>query len=123
MNILQLRIVSAGLFLLLIVPSGLWLGHAGKPYSAMLFNLHKLIALGAFIFLMIHVYRMHQVNPLTPLQFTVCVLTALFFVSTIVSGGLVSVDRSIPAAVLMSHKLLPYLTLLSTTASLYLLGT
>lgn len=123
MNIFQLRIVSAGLFFLFIVPSGLWLGHAGKPYSAILFNLHKWIALGVFILLMVNIYRMHQVAPLTPLQLAVCVITGLFFVSTIVSGGLVSIDRSMPAAIVILHRLLPYLTLLSTTTSLYLLGT
>ncbi|RPJ18617.1 MAG: hypothetical protein EHM33_31710 [Chloroflexi bacterium] len=121
MNVFQLRFVSAGLFFLLILPSGLWLRHAGKPYGFILFNLHKLIGLGVFIFLAVNIYRMNQAAPLSTLELTAWIATGLFFVATIVSGGLVSIDKSWPAVVPILHKLLPYLTVLATTISLYLL--
>jgi hypothetical protein len=121
MNPLQLRFVSAGLFFMLILPSGLWLSHAGKPYSAILFNAHKLIGFGLFVFLIINVYQVNQATPLSTLELTTCLIAGLFFLATIVTGGLVSVDKVMPAVVSLSHKLLPYLTVLSTIASLYLL--
>jgi hypothetical protein len=120
MNPLHVRFVSAGLFFLLILPSGLWLSHAGKPYSALLFNAHKLIGFGLFVFLAINVYRLNQASPLSTLEFATCLIAALFFVATIVTGGLVSVAKAMPAMVTLAHKLLPYLTVLSTVISLYL---
>jgi hypothetical protein len=44
----------------------------------------------------------------------------LFFLSTIVSGGLVSIDKPMPAPISIMHKLFPYLTVLSTAVTLYL---
>jgi hypothetical protein len=121
MNPLQLRFVSAGLFFLLILPSGLWLSHSGKPYSAILFNAHKLIGFGLFVFLAINVYRVNQATPLSALELTACLVAASFFLATIVTGGLVSIDKVMPTTVSLMHKLFPYLTVLSTVASLYLL--
>jgi hypothetical protein len=121
MNILQFRFVSAGLFFLLILPSGLWLSHSGKPYGPILFNVHKVIGFGLFVFLAINVYRMNQATPLNDLQRTACLLAALFFAVTIVTGGLVSLPKAMPGIVSLSHRLLPYLTVLSTAVSIYLL--
>ncbi|HET9912716.1 MAG TPA: hypothetical protein VFQ13_12545 [Anaerolineales bacterium] len=121
MNPLQLRFVSAGLFFLLILPSGFWLSHSGKPYGTLLFTAHKLIGLGLFVFLAINVYQVNQATPLSALELTACLVAALFFLATIVTGGLVSVDKAMPVLVSLAHKLFPYLTVLSTVASLYLL--
>lgn len=121
MNILHFRFVSAGLFFLLILPLGLWLSHSGKPYNLTLFNFHKLIGFGLFVFLAINVYRVNQTAPLNALQLTACLLAALFFIATIVTGGLVSLPKAMPGIVSLSHRLLPYLTVLSTAISIYLL--
>jgi hypothetical protein len=121
MTTLQLRFVSAGLFFLLILPLGLWLSHSGKPYNLALFNLHKLIGVGLFVFLAINVYRVNRATPLNTLQLTACLLAALFFAATIVTGGLVSLPKAMPGIVSLSHRLLPYLTVLSTAISIYLL--
>jgi hypothetical protein len=121
MNILHFRFVSAGLFFLLILPSGLWLSQSGKPYGPLLFNIHKLLGFGLFVFLAINVYRVNQAAPLNALQLTACLLAALFFAATIVTGGLVSLPKAMPAVVPLFHRLLPYLTVLSTTVSIYLL--
>lgn len=120
MNVIQLRFVSVGLLFLLILPSGLWLSHSGKPYSLILFNIHKLIGFGLFVFLAINIYRLNRATPLSALQLTACLIAALFFVVTIVTGALVSIPKAMPAVVWLSHKLLPYLTMLSTVVSTYL---
>lgn len=59
--------------------------------------------------------------PLSAMELTACVIARLFFPATIVTGGLVSIPKPMPAVVSLSHKLLPYLTVLSTVVSLYLL--
>ncbi len=121
MNIFQLRFVNIGLFFLLIFSSGYWLHHSGKPYGAILFNVHKLIGFGVFVLLAVRIYQLTQAAPLSTMEWTTCVFAGFFFLATIVFGGLVSIDKPMPAAVSLMHKLLPYLTVLSTTLSLYLL--
>jgi hypothetical protein len=130
MNTTQSRIVSAGLFFLFIFLSGFWLSRSGKPYNAIIFNIHKLIGLAAGIFLVVTVYRIHKAVPLGPVQIAALVVTVLIFVATVAAGGLASIDaagnlgninQSIRAAIPTLHKIFPYLAVLSTAATLYLL--
>lgn len=121
MNIFELRFVNVGLFFLLILSTGYWLHHSGKPYGAILFNIHKLIGFGLFVFLAVRIYQMNQAVPLSAPQLIACVAAGLLFLATIVFGGLVSVDKPMPAFVSLFHNLFPYLTVLSTACSLYLL--
>lgn len=43
---------------LVTVAVGFWLGKIGKPYSGILFNIHKLIALGTVLFASAQAYKM-----------------------------------------------------------------
>ncbi len=110
----------AGSFFLFIFVFGFLLSRAGKPYPTLLFNVHKLIALGALVYLGITVYNLHQAAPLTPAHLALVVFTGICFVVTIVAGGLLNIDKS-PAFLAVIHRFSPYLTLLSTAAVLYLL--
>ena len=121
MSTTQLRVVGAGLFFLLIFLSGFWLSRSGKPYSAIIFNIHKLIGLAAGVFLVMTVYQIHQVAPLGLVKIVAIVVTVLFFAGTVTAGGLLSIDKPMSASVVILHKITPYLTVLSTAATLYLL--
>ena len=102
MNIFQLRFVNIGLFFLLIFASGYWLHHSGKPYGAILFNAHKLIGFGLFVLLVVRIYQLNLTTPLSGLEWVTCMVTALFFIATIVFGGLVSI-ASRPSGVRLPH--------------------
>ena len=117
----QLRVVSAGLFFLFIFLSGFWLSRTGKPYSGIILTIHKLIGLAAGVFLVMTVYRIHQVAPLSPVEITAIVVTVLFFAGNVATGGLLSTDKTMPAVILRLHQITPYLTVLSTAVTLYLL--
>jgi hypothetical protein len=121
MSTIELRVVGVGLFFLFIFPSGLWLSHSGKPYNTLIFTIHKLVGLAAGVFLAVTVYQTHQVAPLGLLEVAAIVVTVLFFVATVTAGGLLSIDKPMPAAISMMHKLFPYFTVLSTAVTLYLL--
>ena len=121
MGATELRIVGSGLFFLFIFLSGFWLSRSGKPYSVIILTIHKLIGLAAGVFLALTVYRIHQVAPLGPVEITAIVVTVLFFAGTVTAGGLLSVDKPMPAAISMMHKLFPYPTVLSSAVTLYLL--
>lgn len=120
MNTVPLRILGTGLFFLFTFFFGFWLSRTGRPYSTVLFTIHKLLALGAVVFLAISLYKVHQQTPLNPTQMLVSFLAAVCFVTTIITGGLLSIDKALPSAILKLHHMLPYLTLISTGIVLYL---
>ena len=121
MDATQFKLLGMGIFFLLIFVSGLRLSRSGKPYNPILFNLHKLIGLAAGIYLVVTVYQIHQAAPLSQVEIITAVITIALFVGTIIAGGLVSIDKPMPKPALRMHKIMPYLTVVSTAATLYLL--
>jgi hypothetical protein len=117
----QLRIVGAGLFFVIIFVSGYWLSRSGKPYSVIVLTIHKLVSLAAVIFLAVTMVQSHRVAALSVIELVAGVLTGLFFLSLIATGGLLSGDKHMPAVVSKLHRMTPYLTVLSTAVTLYLL--
>jgi hypothetical protein len=114
------KLLFAGLFLLFIILSGIWLSRTGRPLSVLILTLHKLISLGTVVYLVITAYRIHQMTPLNPLQLGISVLTLLLFIILFATGGLLSTAKTMPSVVLKIHQITPFLVVLSTSASLYL---
>lgn len=123
MNTNQVKIISTVVFFILIFLFGFWLSRSSKPYPMILFTFHKLIALGAVIFLAVTVYKIQLVTPLSPIQMTAVLFTAFFMIATVITGGLLSMDQELPAIVHKLHQVLPYLTVFSTAVTLYLVLT
>ena len=121
MGTMQIRIVGTGLFFLFIFLSGIWLSHSGKPLNVIILTIHKLISLAAVVFLVITLYQINQVAKLSAIELVAGVIAGLFFLSAIVTGGLLSTSKPMPAAILTVHQVTPFLTVLSTAVTLYLL--
>lgn len=119
MNAGMTRTLTVGALFILIFGAGYWLSRAGKPYNGVLFNIHKLVALGALVFLGITVSRIGRAQGLQPGQIAAVVVAGLSFLVTIVTGGLVSASTTLPAFVPVIHRLFPYLTVLASAAALY----
>ena len=117
----QIRIVSTGLLYLLIFASGFWLSRTGRPFNGVILTIHKLISLAALAFLVITTIRLHPLATLGALELVAPAITGLLFLGTIVTGGLLSTDQRMPAAILTMHRITPFLTVLSTAVTLYLL--
>lgn len=115
------KFIITGMFFTFIILSGFWLSRSGRPLNVFILTAHKLIALGAVVFLAMTVYRIHQMAPLSPVSMTVSVVTFLFFVTMIATGGLLSTTKTMPAVIFKIHQIMPYLVILSTTANLYIL--
>lgn len=111
--------ISGGLFVLLFL-CGFILSRSGKPYSTLLFNVHKFIGLGLIVYLVITLRAMHRVQPLAGLEIGMLVLAGVLFVVTIVAGGLLDALKSAPQVLTSLHHWLPYFTVAATAASLYL---
>lgn len=117
----QLVFVVTGLFFLFIFVFGYWLGHTGKPFNVVIFTVHKLLSVAAVVFLVIVIYKRNQAIPLSAIELIVVVVTGLFFLGNIITGGLLSIDKPMPLVILRMHQIIPYLTVCSTAAMLYLL--
>ena len=124
------KILYTGVFFVFILMSGFWVSRSGKPYPSGVFNIHKLIGLGAGVFLVRTVYLTHQVTPLSPLQWLATGLTALLFIISVAAGGLLSIlaegglknmGESTQNAISLAHKFLPYLIIAATGGTLSLL--
>lgn len=116
------EIAVASLLFLVIFVFGFWLHRSGKPYNSFLLNIHKLISLAALILFVREMVLVNRVSMLSAQQLAMGVLTVLLFVVGIITGGLVSIDKPMPAIVLRVHHITPYLMVLSTAGSLYMLS-
>ncbi|MFL7793024.1 MAG: hypothetical protein AB8I69_12845 [Anaerolineae bacterium] len=116
-----ISIIVAGLVFVVIFASGYWLSRAGKPYSVIVLTVHKLISLAAVVLLVIVMIQANQVAALSALELIAGVITGLFLLGLMATGGLLSVDKQMPAIVLKLHQIAPYLTLVAAAATLYLL--
>ena len=114
---------------LAIFVSGFWLSLRGRPFNAVLLTVHKLVSLAAVVLLGFIVWRVSREAALRAIDWAAVVVTGLFFLGTIATGGLLSADSLVPAArtarvrvaILWAHRITPFLTVLSTAAALYLL--
>ena len=125
MNTNQLRIVGIGAGFIIMFISGFWLNRTGKPYGTLIFTIHKAIGLGMGILLFIMVKQANQTTSFSPLVMIAVVVTVLIFLATVTTGSLLSIPVSKPMPEIVStlNKIFPYITVLSTGVTLYLLLT
>jgi hypothetical protein len=115
------RIVVIGLLFLFTFVFGIWLSNSGKPYNSVLFNIHKLIALGAVIFTAVTVYHLRADAEIRTLILGAIVITGLLFLALFVSGALLSIGKPDHVAILTIHRVAPLLAVIATALTLYLL--
>ncbi|HEY4692577.1 MAG TPA: hypothetical protein VIH16_04015 [Bellilinea sp.] len=118
---MEKKFVIAGVFLVLIIVSGLWLSRTARPLNVLALTVHKLIAVGGVASLVIALYRQHQAMPLTSMQLAMSVTTLVLFLALIATGGLLSTAKTWPVLVLKIHQVIPTLVIFSTAVNLYLL--
>lgn len=118
---IESRILTMAILFGAIFGSGFWLSRTGKPHNALMLNLHKLISLAAVVLLFLTVSQVWRAEPEVSGLLAASAAVGVFFLATIVTGGLVSAMQSPPPVVSALHKYLPYATLLATAAVLFLL--
>ena len=80
------------LFLLTLV-FGFWLGKVGRPYNAILFNIHKLIALGTVILAAIQIYKLFTTLEPQTLIVVLTVIIAVCVIALFASGAFLSIGN------------------------------
>lgn len=107
MHILYQFAVSGGLFILTLA-FGFWLSHLGKPYNGILFNVHKLIALGAVVVMAIQMVKLLRGMETQALVIVLLVVAALCVISLFVSGALMSAGKLEYNLMLTIHRVAPF---------------
>ena len=120
LNALTSKIIGTGVLFLFVFLSGFWLHNSGQPFNTITLTIHKLIALGTLIFIGVTIYQVNQVAPLSTTAIVATVITGIFFVMTIIAGGLLSLKQPVSAMSIV-HKVGPFLTVASTIVTLYFL--
>ncbi len=115
------RFLFTGLFFVLIILSGWWLSHTGRPLNVLILTLHKLLSVGAVVFLGVTVYRLHLAAAFSPTAIVLAGLTFVLLIALIATGGILSAARPAAGAVLKLHQAIPLLAILSTAVTLYLI--
>jgi len=114
------QFVIPGILFLLTLAFGFWLSRAGKPYNGVLFNIHKLIALGGVVWAGIQFSKTFHV-PDWQLVVLLAV-SALWVIALFVSGALMSAGKLNYVLMLTIHRVAPGALVLCCALALYFLG-
>ena len=119
---MQVQIIGAGAFFLFVFLSGYRLKRSGAPYGMLVLTAHKLIALAAAALLVVAIYQDHQIAQIGLVEWGAVLVTAVFFIGTVATGGLMSTGKAMPAIVSRFHNITPFLTVVASavTVSLFL---
>lgn len=107
---------------LVTVAFGFWLGRSGKPYNGILFNLHKLIALGTVIMISVQLYESLRVLGPQSLIIILVVVAAICVVTLFASGAFMSTGTLNQQTMKTIHNIAPVLFGLVVGLMFYLIG-
>lgn len=122
MESLFTKLISAGVLGIITLITGVLLSNAGRPLNAVLFNLHKIISVATVVLIIVFVIQLYKAGETkTMLEIGMIILTILFFVALVATGGMLSFEREWPAIVLKIHQVLPLVSLAFSAISSYML--
>ncbi len=101
------KILLPGIVFILTLAFGFWVSHVGKPYNGLLFNVHKLIALGAVVATVIQLVKLLKSADALALVGVLLVVAALCVIALFASGALMSMDKLDYALILTIHRVAP----------------
>jgi hypothetical protein len=117
------KFITPGIVFILTVVFGFWLSFAGKPYNGLLFNIHKLIALGAVIVTIVQIGKAFGETGVQVLPLLLVILAVASAVALFATGALMSMEKFSYEVSLTIHRVAPILALLAMVAALALLRT
>lgn len=115
------KFAAPSVLFLLTVAFGFWLSSLGKPYNGFLFNIHKLIALGAVVLMVLQLAKTLKGLDLIALTVTLLLVAAGCVVSLFASGALMSLGKLDYALVLTVHRIAVGALVIALVLSAYLL--
>ena len=120
MEMLSKFTIPGVLFLFTLV-FGFWLSASGKPYHGLLFNVHKLIALGCVVLAIVQLSKIFKAGDATIWLTLLLAAGALSILALFVSGALMSAGKLDYASMLAIHRIAPIVLFLAASVVLALL--
>jgi hypothetical protein len=114
-------LVAGALFLPTII-SGYALNETGKPYNKWFVTGHKLTAAGNLYLLNHTVWKKNKLHSLSKTELTATMLMNACFAATIVTGALLSTEKSMPDIVYKIHRTGPWVSLISSGFLLWVMN-
>ena len=115
------KIIGTGLLFLFTIVTGIWLSNSGKPLNALIFNIHKLIALGSVIFTVILIRNLLKDVEIKTVILILIIVTGLFVLTLFISGALLSLGKPVNNIILTIHSVTPIPTVVTIAITIYLI--
>ncbi len=113
------KFLAPGVLLLLTLAFGLWLSLSGKPYNAILFNIHKLAALATVVVLGIQLYRLLKGTPIQVPPIVLIIVASLCMLVLFFSGAMMGAGKLDYPMLLSIHKKTIILLGIEVAGSIY----
>ena len=114
-----LKFILPAVLMVLTLIFGFWVSRMGKPYNGFLFNIHKLLALGTVVVLVIQLVPMLRSAPASPQAIAVMVVAVICTLALFAGGALMSAGKSDYALMLAVHKIAPAVLVVSLALTVY----
>jgi hypothetical protein len=115
------KFAISGIAFLLTLAFGFWLSNSGKPYNGLLFNVHKLIALGAVVAAVVQFSKTLKSADDLALVIALLIVASLCVVALFVSGALMSAGKLDYGIMLTVHRIAPAVWVVAMVLVAYLL--
>ena len=115
------KFISSGIVFLLTLVFGFWLSHLGKPYNGILFNIHKLIALGAVVTTAIQIYNVLKIMESQSLIVILVIIAVICVLALFASGAFMSIGNLNYQVMKTIHNAAPVLMVIAMALTIYFL--
>ena len=113
---------APGIVFLLTLFFGVWLSNSGKPYNGILFNVHKLIALGAVILTAVQLFKVLKDTGVQVVPVLLIVIAVVCVIALFATGALMSIEKMSYQVTLTIHRLALILVVIAMAVTVYLLA-
>lgn len=117
-----LRVVLLAVAAIIVFVTGFLLTRAGRPYSAGILTLHKIIDVAAVIFIVVQVVMVARGAGLATIDWALVGVALLLVIATFATGGILSAGEQAAGWMLAAHRVLPWPLLMVLAGAVYRLG-
>lgn len=115
------KFLNPGIGFVATVAFGFWLSRVGKPYNGILFNFHKLIALGTVVITAMQIYKLLANSEPQTLLLVLIVVTGVCVVALFASGAFMSIGNLNYQTMKLIHNIAPVFVAIAMATMIYML--
>ena len=101
------QLIIPGLLFLIVAGFGFWVSRIGRPYNQILFNFHKLIALGGVVLLAMRIIKINPLESDSTLVIGLIAAAAGCVIVLFTTGAIMSIREGESGLVLGLHQTAP----------------